>query len=192
VSERKREGPEITVVEESPTGSPVTVKILLALGGFAALAIALEGARTWSWWASAVLTSWRFGGTPAVPELFVYPAFFTMVLALSRPAPRVVTARFLTIGLLWSAGLFLADPALRMAIQAITPEAADTLAATTVRGTLLYGLLFAWMYLTFRHLIPRGRGPLAMPEAEAKPGNVKERADGDRPGQADPQRTRPN
>jgi len=50
---------------------------------------------------------------------------------LSRPAPRVVTAQFLTIGLLWSAGLFLADPALRMAIHAIAPDAADTLAART-------------------------------------------------------------
>jgi len=192
VIERKREGPEITVVEESPTGSPLIVKILLALGGFASLAIVLEGARTWSWWASAVLTAWHVGGTPAVPELFIYPAFFTMVLALSRPAPRVVTAQFLTIGLLWSAGLFLADPALRMAIHAIAPDAADTLAATTVRGTLLYGLLFAWMYLTFRHLVPRGRGPLAAPEPASRPGSAKERADGDKSGLAEPQRTQPN
>jgi len=112
---------------------------------------------------------------------------------LSRPAPRVVTAQFLTIGLLWSAGLFLADPALRMAIHAIAPDAADTLAATTVRGTLLYGLLFAWMYLTFRHLVPRGRGPLAAPEAGAKRlAGVKERADGDKSGLAEQQRTQPN
>lgn len=169
MSERKRAGPEITVVEESPTGSPLVVKTLLALGGFAALAIALEGARTWSWWASAVLTSWNVGGTPVAPELFIYPAFFTMVLALSRPAPRAVTARFLAVGMLWSAGLFLADPALRMAIHGIAAEAAPSGAAATVRGTMLYGLLFAWMYLTFRHLIPRGRGPLAEPEPATKP-----------------------
>lgn len=181
--ERKREGPEITVVEESTTGSPVSVKILLALGGFAALAIALEGARTWSWWTSAVLTSWNVGGTPAAPELFIYPAFFTMVLALSRPAPRTVTALFLATGMLWSAGLFLADPALRLAINSIAPEAAASGGAATVRGTLLYGLLFAWMYLTFRHLIPRGRGPLAEPDpAATRSAEVKEPTDGDGPG----------
>jgi len=182
VSERKREGSQITVVEESPTGSPVIVKVLLALGGFAALAIALEGARTWSWWASAVLTSWNVAGTPVAPELFIYPAFFTMVLALSRPAARVVTARFLAIGMLWSAGLYLADPALRMVIASIAPDAAASGAAATVRGTLLYGLLFAWMYLTFRNLIPRGRGPLAEPVPEAtEAGEMKQPVDGDRP-----------
>ncbi len=153
--------------EVKPGGPRLIVKILLALGGFAALAIALEGARTWSWWASAVLTAWRIGGTPAAPELFIYPAFFTMVLALSRPAPRAVTAQFLVAGLLWSAALFVADPALRAAINAVAPTLAETGAALTVRGTLLYGLLFAWMYLTFRHLIPRGKGILA--ESEASP-----------------------
>ncbi len=148
-----------TAAAKTPARAPLIVKILLALGGFAALAITLEGARTWSWWASAVLTSWNVGGMPAAPELFIYPAFFTAVLALSRPAPGTATARFLLVGILWSAALFLADPALRTAIHAVAPEAQHSLAAETVRGTLLYGLLFAWMYLTFRHLVPRGKNP---------------------------------
>lgn len=135
--------------------SPLAVKVLLALGGFAGLAIALEGARTWSWWASAVLTSWNIGGLPAAPELFIYPAFFTMVLALSRPEPRAVTARFLTAGMVWSAALFLADPALRTLIQSVAPMSAEASGAATLRGTALYGLLFAWMYLTYRQLVPR-------------------------------------
>jgi hypothetical protein len=151
---------------EMPAQAPLIVKVLLALGGFAALAIMLEGARTWSWWASAMLTSWDVGGTPAAPELFIYPAFFTAVLALSRPAPGATAARFLLAGILWSAALFLADPVLRAAIHAIAPEAQHSVAAETVRGTLLYGLLFGWMYLTFRHLVPRGKGPAA--EADTK------------------------
>ncbi|UCH74920.1 MAG: hypothetical protein JSU82_03440 [Rhodospirillales bacterium] len=155
---------------------PLAVKILLALGGFASLAIALEGARTWSWWASAVLSAWNIGGTPVAPELFIYPAFFTMVLTLSRPPPGADTGRFLATGLLWSAALFLADPALRAAVNAVTPAAAETGAAETLRGTLLYGLLFAWMYLTFRHLIPRGKGPLAEPEADVDAPDAREGA----------------
>ena len=154
-----------------PARPPLVVKVLLALGGFAGLAIALEGARTWSWWASAVFTAWNIGGMPAAPELFIYPAFFTAVLALSRPAPGVTTARFLLVGILWSTALFLADPALRAAIHAVAPEAQHSLAAETVRGTLLYGLLFAWMYLTFRHLVPRGKSPAA---ADAKRSNKAE------------------
>lgn len=173
MSIRKNETSKTSSAGDSPARPALAVTILLALGGFAALAIALEGARTWSWWASAVLTSWNVGGSPVAPELFIYPAFFTMVLALSRPAPRDVTARFLAIGMLWSAGLFLADPGMRMAINWIAPEAAHSAAAATVRGTLLYGLLFAWMYLTFRHLIPSGKGPLAEPEPSSKTGSTK-------------------
>ena len=150
-----------TAAAVTPARAPLIVKILLALGGFAALAIMLEGARTWSWWASAVLTAWNVGGMPAAPELFIYPAFFTAVLALSRPAPGATTARFLLVGILWSAALFVADPALRAAVHAVAPEAQHTVAAETVRGTLLYGLLFGWMYLTFRHLVPRGKSPSA-------------------------------
>ncbi len=164
-----------------PARPSLILTILLALGGFAALAIALEGARTWSWWASAMLTAWRIGGTPAAPELFIYPAFFTMVLALSRPSPRAVTARFLAAGLLWSAALFLADPALRAAINAVAPTLAETSAAVTVRGTLLYGLLFAWMYLTFRQLVPRGPGVPAEPAA-ARPGKAEPAAGNDETG----------
>ena len=149
-----------------PARPPLVVKVLLALGGFAGLAIALEGARTWSWWASAVLTAWNVAGMPAAPELFIYPVFFTMVLALSRPAPQAATARFLAAGLLWSAVLFLADPALRAAVHAVAPDAQDSVAAETVRGTLLYGLLFAWMYLTFRQLVPRGKDMAAEPGAK--------------------------
>lgn len=168
-----------TAAAKTPARAPLIVKILLALGGFAALAIMLEGARTWSWWASAVLTSWNVGGMPAAPELFIYPAFFTAVLALSRPAPGTATARFLLVGILWSAALFAADPALRAAIHAVAPEAQHSLAAETVRGTLLYGLLFAWMYLTFRHLVPRGKAPAAT-QAEAKrSGKAEGPADGD-------------
>ena len=137
---------------------PLAVKILLALGGFASLAIALEGARTWSWWASAVLSSWNIGGTPVAPELFIYPAFFTMVLTLSRPPPGVDTGRFLATGLLWSAALFLADPALRAAFHAIDPALVETNGILLLRGTLLYALLFGWMYLTFRRLVPRAEG----------------------------------
>jgi len=165
-----------TAAGDRPARAPLIVKVLLALGGFAGLAIVLEGARTWSWWASAVLTASNVTGTPAAPELFIYPAFFTVVLALSRPAPRAVTARFLAAGMLWSTALFLADPALRAAIQAIAPAAAETGGAATVRGTLLYGLLFAWMYLTFRHLVPRAKDP----EPDAKrPGKAEGAANGD-------------
>jgi hypothetical protein len=146
--------------------TPLFVTILLTLGGFAALAIALEGARTWSWWASAVLTAWDIGGTPAAPELFIYPAFFTAVLALSRPVPAAAAARFLLAGMLWSAALFLADPALRAAIHFAFPEAQHGVVAETVRGTLLYGLLFAWMYLTFRQLVPRSRDLVTEPGAK--------------------------
>ena len=156
-----------TAAPETAARPSLIVKVLLALGGFAGLAIALEGARTWSWWASAVLTSWNIAGTPAAPELFIYPAFFTAVLALSRPAPGATTARFLLAGMLWSTALFLADPALRAMIHAVAPAAAESGTAATVRGTLLYGLLFAWMYLTFRHLVPRTKDP-ALPDAKRR------------------------
>ncbi len=164
MSGRERSGIAETAAG-GPVRTPLFVTILLTLGGFAGLAIALEGARTWSWWASAVLTAWDIGGTPAAPELFIYPAFFTAVLALSRPAPGATAARFLLAGMLWSAALFLADPALRAAIHAAFPEAQHGAVAETVRGTLLYGLLFAWMYLTFRSLVPRGKQVVAEPEA---------------------------
>lgn len=173
MSGRKNDTSKTGSAGESSGRPALAVTILLALGGFATLAIALEGARTWSWWASAVLTSWNVGGSPVAPELFIYPAFFTMVLALSRPAPRDVTARFLATGMLWSAGLFLADPALRVVINNIAPESAHSAAAATVRGTALYGLLFAWMYLTFRNLIPSGKGPLAETEPSSNSGSTK-------------------
>lgn len=143
--------------------APTSVKVLLALGGFALLAILLEGARAWSWWAGRVLAYWNIGGEPAALELFVYPAFFTAVLALARPAPFGENARFLVTGMLWSAGLFLADPAMRAAIHAVDPGMVESATFATTRGTLLYGLLFAWMYLTFRRLAPRED----MPEADA-------------------------
>lgn len=135
--------------------APTAIKVLLALGGFALLAILLEGARAWSWWAGRVLAYWSVGGEPAAPELFVYPAFFTAVLALARPAPLAENARFLVTGMLWSAGLFLADPAMRAAIHAVDPAMVESAALASARSTLLYGLLFAWMYLTFRRLVPR-------------------------------------
>jgi len=163
---KRGQGTAKTAAPGTAARPSLIVKVLLALGGFAGLAIALEGARTWSWWASAVLTSWNVAGTPAAPELFIYPAFFTAVLALSRPAPGATTARFLLAGMLWSTALFLADPALRAAVYAVAPDAQHSVAAETVRGTLLYGLLFAWMYLTFRHLVPRGKDPVA--EADTK------------------------
>ena len=159
-----------------PAAGTLIVRVLLALGGFAGLAIALEGARTWSWWASAVLTAWNVGGAPAAPELFIYPAFFTAVLALSRPAPGATTARFLLVGMVWSAALFLADPALRAAIHAASPESQHSAAAETVRGTLLYGLLFAWMYLTFRRLVPHAKTPAAAPPDAKRSGKAKEAA----------------
>jgi hypothetical protein len=160
--------PAKSAAAKTPAPGTLIVKVLLALGGFAGLAIALEGARTWSWWASAVLTAWNVGGTPAAPELFIYPAFFTAVLALSRPTPGAATARFLLAGMLWSTALFLADPALRAAVHAVAPEAQHSVTAETVRGTLLYGLLFGWMYLTFRHLVPRGKTPVAGPDAKRR------------------------
>jgi hypothetical protein len=148
--------PERRPEARAPTTVPV--KALLALGGFAALAIALEGARSWSWWVGALLAQWHIGGEPAAPEMFVYPAFFTAVLALSRAAPASGSARFLAAGLLWSAALFLADPALRAAFHAIDPALVETNGILLLRGTLLYALLFGWMYLTFRRLVPRAEG----------------------------------
>ena len=143
--------------------APTVIKVLLALGGFAILAILLEGARSWSWWAGRVLAYWDIGGEPAALELFVYPAFFTAVLALARPASFAENARFLVTGMLWSAGLFLADPAMRAAIHAADPAMVESATLATTRSTVLYGLLFAWMYLTFRKLVPREETP----EAEA-------------------------
>jgi hypothetical protein len=139
------------------------IRILLALGGFALLAILLEGARAWSWWAGRVLAYWDIGGEPAALELFVYPAFFTAVLALARPVSFDGNTRFLVGGMLWSAGLFLADPAMRAAIHAVDPALVESATLAAARSTVLYGLLFAWMYLTFRRLVPRE----APPEAEA-------------------------
>lgn len=139
--------------------APLIVKILVALGGFAALAIALEGARSWSWWADDVLAGWDFGGSPAAPELFVYPVFFAMVLTFARPAPRTGAVVFLLFGMLWSGALFLADPAMRAAVHASAPDLQDSAIVERLRAALLYALLFTWIYRTFRQLLPRDDAP---------------------------------
>lgn len=164
---------------ENGAPTPLIVKILVALGGFAALAIALEGARTWSWWASGVAAGWQFGGLPAAPELFIYPVFFSMVLTLARPAPRTGAAVFLLFGMLWSGLLFLADPAMRAAVHAALPSEQNSAMVQTVRAVLLYALLFAWMYLTYRRILPREDAPKPKPKpdngktAKAAAGNGK-------------------